>query len=138
MTYRHGAIAATLVMGLALVGVAVGASAVAQHHSRYVGPMMGVYASPMMGAYATAPATSATQWHRFRGRVTSANRRHHSFWMRTTSRGSVQIYTNRNTYWDDCGWGYTRMGSRVDVRAYRSHGHWMAAHMRQWHGDWMP
>ena len=30
MTYRHGAIAATLVMGLALVGVAVGASAVAQ------------------------------------------------------------------------------------------------------------
>ena len=129
MTFRHGAIAATVVIALALGGVAVGASAGAQHHPWH--------ATPMMGSYSMTPAASATQWHHFRGTVTSANRAHRSFWMRTTTRRSVQIYTNRSTHWEDCGWGYMRYGYPVDVRAYRSHGHWMASRMLSWHHDWM-
>lgn len=129
MTFRQCALAATIVIALALGGVALGASTVAQHHTWR--------AIPMMGSHAMTPAASATRWHRFRGTVISANRAHRSFWMRTTTRRSVQIYTNRSTYWDDCGWGYMRYGYGLDVRAYRSHDHWMAAQMKSWGRDWM-
>ena len=129
MAFRHGATGA-VVVALALAGVGIAASSGARHHD--------TYASPMMGAYSAAPATSSTQWHRFRGTVTSANRAHHSFWMRTITRRSVQIYVNGSTSWGNCGWGYMHHGYRVDVHAYRSHGHWMASRMQSWHHGWMP
>ena len=136
MNLRRGGIAVTVAIALALVAAAVAASA-SRHDTRYASPMMGEYAGSIMGSYSMTPAASATHWHHFLGTVTSTNRAHRSFWMRTTTRRSVQIYTNHNTDWNDCGWGYMRHGYPVDVRAYRSHGHWMATRMQSWHHDWM-
>ena len=134
MVLRHTAIAATAVAALTVTGVAIGANLGGHGQAPYT--RAGALAMPMMVGYA-APATATRQWHHFRGSVTSANRAHRWFWMHTMTRRSVQIYTNHHTYWDNCGWGYMRTGHRVDVRAYRSHHHWIAGHMQRW-GGMMP
>jgi hypothetical protein len=33
-------------------------------------------------------------------------------------------------------WGDMRYGHHIDVRAYHSHGRWMASTMHDWHDDW--
>ena len=55
--------------------------------------------------------------------------------MHTTTNSSVRIYTSRATQWDDCDWGDMRSGHHIDVRAYHSHGHWMASTMHNWHDN---
>ena len=55
--------------------------------------------------------------------------------MHTTTNSSVRIYTSHATRWDDCDWGDMRSGHHIDVRAYHSHGHWMASTMHNWHDN---
>lgn len=96
-------------------------------------------AAPASSTTTTAGAYAARQSHRFRGRVTSADRSQQWFRMRTTTSRSVRIDTNRGTRWNDCDWGDMQSGHYVDVRAHRSHGHWVASRMQNWHDrahDW--
>ena len=80
-------------------------------------------------------AHAARAMHRFRGTVTARNQAHGWFRMHTTRNQRVRIWTTRSTHWDDCDWGDMSYGHHVDVRAYRSHGRWMASAMYNWH-DW--
>jgi hypothetical protein len=130
MPATRSTIAATAVTGLVLAAGVIGANAARPGHNH---PGL-----PVAGSISLASAQTATYTHRFRGRVTSANRAHDWFWMRTMAGRSLQIYTNHSTYWDDCGWGYMRSGSRIDVRAYRRHHHWIAQHMQRWGWMMMP
>ena len=56
--------------------------------------------------------------------------------MHTTTNSSVRIYTSGAIQWDDCEWGDMRYGHHIDVRAYHSHGRWMASTMENWHDNW--
>jgi hypothetical protein len=85
---------------------------------------------------ATAPAAAmftagpaARQLHRFRGTVTSRSQAQRWLRMHTTTNSSVRIYTGGATRWDGCDWGDMRYGRHIDVRAYQSHGRWMASTM---------
>lgn len=129
MTVKRSTIVATMVAGLVLAAGVVGASA-GRLGSTHVG-------TPMAGPTSLASAHTATYMHRFRGRVTTANRANHWFRMHTMAGQYVQIYTGHDTHWDHCGWGYMHSGSRIDVHAYRSHHHWIATHMQRWGGRMM-
>ena len=83
--------------------------------------------------WAAMPATAASM-HRFRGTVTSLGR-HHSFRMHTTTGRRVRIDTDDRTTWRGCGWDDMHHGARMDVRARRAHGHWMATHVQRRHRD---
>ena len=87
------------------------------------------------GAASATPSASASRYHRFRGTVTSI-RRGRWFGMHTTTGRRVRIYVNGSTHWDGCDWDDMHGGYHMSVRAYRSHGRWMASHMQSWHGDW--
>jgi hypothetical protein len=78
-------------------------------------------------------ARASRTTHHWRGRITSADRGDRWFRMHTTTNTTVRIYTNHGTRWDDCDWGDMRYGQYVDVHAYRSHGHWIATRMGNWH-----
>lgn len=129
MTATRRTLAVTVVAGLVLAAGVIGANA-----GRLGNTHHGMLTA---GPVSLASAHTATYTHRFRGRITSANRAHHWFRMHTMAGQYVQIYTGHQTYWDDCGWGYMHSGSRIDVHAYRSHNHhWIATHMQRW-GGWM-
>ena len=87
------------------------------------------------GTTTTIAATHVPrQSHHFRGNVTSADQGHHRFGIRTLSR-SVRIYTTGATTWHGCDWSDMHAGHPIDVHAYRSHGHWVASSMQNWHHD---
>lgn len=91
--------------------------------------------APAASSTTVVKAQAARSTHHFRGNVVSRNRSRRWFRMHTTTRRSLRIYTNQRTSWgEDCDWGDMRY---VDVRAYRSHGRWMASRMQNWdNGDW--
>jgi len=120
MRARRTILAAALVAGLALTGTAV-----SQTH--------GSGTPTASTATARVSAHAARSLHRFRGAVTTANSAHHWFRMRTSSR-SVRIHTGNATRWDGCDWDDMDPGHRVDVRAYRQHGAWIARSIQDWRG----
>ena len=126
---RRNSIIVALVVGLALTGSAMAQALGSGGHRQDATPT----ASPTAAA---APMATARRVYHFRGRVTSANRAHRWFTMRTTTNRSIRIYTSRRTYWDGCDWDDMGRGHHVDVHAYRSHGSWVASRMRNWHGSW--
>ena len=97
----------------------------------------GQTARPAASVAASSPpsAQAAARSHRFHGTVTAVRRGH---WVRLHIRAgrNVRIYATRGTRWSGCDWDDMRYGNHMDVRAYRSHGRWMASLMQRWHGDW--
>ena len=121
----------TLTVVVLTVGLALAATATGQ--TQRAATVTKSAKQTASSATSGAPARAARTVHRFRGTVTATNRAHHWFRMRTTTNTSRRIY--RYTAWDDCDWGDMRYGHHVDVRAYRSHGRWVATRMQNW-TDW--
>lgn len=128
MTRLHkiSVLTSILAVTLAATAIAVAQTGGSATHKQPVAPT----ANPTI---TTPGAYAARQSNRFRGQVTAANQSHRWFRMRTTTNRSVRISTNRTTNWDDCDWGDMDRGHRVDVRAHRSHGRWVASRMQDWH-----
>lgn len=121
MSARRTTLAAALVAGLALTGAAVSQA----------------YDSATPAAPATSVrsgSNAAAHLHRFLGTVTQARPAEHWLQMRVGSR-SVRIHTGHGTHWYGCGWDDMDQGHRVDVRAHRQHGAWLARKIQNWHGS---
>ena len=124
MSASRSTIGVTLLATLVLAGSAASGAASAQPGASAAG----------------AKAHAARHYTHIRGRITSTNRSHGWFAMRTTTNRTVRIYTNRGTHWDGCDWDDMGYGHHVQVGVYRSHGRWMASRMQNWrqwgNGGW--
>ena len=74
------------------------------------------------------PATAAASTrHEFEGPIVSVNRDRHTFKMSDRHRGIVKIKANSETRYEDLsGFNALDKGLRVDVKAKRSNGRWIA------------
>ena len=124
MSSKQAMIAGAVGVSAALAAAAVAAPSRTATHPLAMG------ATP--AAAQSVPAQAARTMHRFRGQVTSRNRAQRWFSMHTTTNHAVRIHTTSGTHWDGCDWGDMSYGHHVDVRAYRSHGRWMASRMQDW------
>ncbi len=120
MTANRSRIAGTLLAAIVVAGSAAPGTASARPHAN---------------AASATVAHTARQYTTFRGRVSASDRSHGWFMMRTTTHQNVRIYATAATYWHGCDWGNMGHGYHVQVRAYRTHGHWMASRMQNW-GQW--
>ena len=120
MRTRRTAFAALLVAGLALAGTAG-----SQTHNA---------TAAATASQADATGHSARHQQRFRGRIIQADATEHWFRMRAAAH-TVRIHTGTATHWDRCDWSDMDPGQRVDVRAYRQHGAWIASRIQNWHHE---
>lgn len=100
-----------LIGALVVVALAVGVGALARH----------------------ANGAAAHQLRGFHGTVTRIDPSHH--WLRIHTAGNrlMRFQTRHATHWDGCDWGEMHHGHAVSIRAYRSHGSWMATRISDWH-----
>jgi hypothetical protein len=72
-------------------------------------------------------AAGASTRHEFQGPIISVNRDKHTFRMTDEPRGPVKIKASMSTRFERLsGFGALHMGLRVDVKAHRKDGRWIA------------
>ena len=122
----------TLALSVGLVLVAAGCG---QAQRSATGTQTVTVTTATRAATTPSHASASTQPARFRGVVTVADRARGWVRVRIASSRSVRIYTSRGTSWAGCDWGQMRSGHRVDVRAYRANGAWIASTTRNWNNS---
>ena len=79
------------------------------------------------GATATPKAVAASSQDKFEGKITSVNGGNHTFKMNDHHRGNVKIKANGSTRYEHLsGFGALHKGLKVDVKAHKSNGKWVA------------
>ena len=92
-----------------------------------------VLAAVAVGALAShANGAAAHHLRGFHGTVTRTDPNHHWLRIHTASNGMMRFQTRHATQWNGCDWGEMRYGHAVSIRAYRSHGSWMATRINDW------
>ena len=80
-----------------------------------------------------ANGAAAHQLRGFHGTVTRTDPSHHWLRLHTASNGMMRFHIRQATHWVGCDWGEMHHGAAVAIRAYRSHGSWMATRISDWH-----
>ena len=79
------------------------------------------------GATATPRAVAASSQDKFEGKITSVNNSKHTFKMNDHHRGIVKIKANKSTRYEHLsGFGALHKGLKVDVKAHKKNGKWVA------------
>ena len=78
-------------------------------------------------AMVAVPAAVASSRDTFEGKITKVNRDKHTFKMNDHHRGIVKIKANGQTRYEHLsGFGALHKGLKVDVKAHRNSGRWIA------------